>query len=169
MFMNVKQIHVLNKNDRKSYLFNIFIAVVIILVTGSCNEECHFKPRSRVLVNFHSVVNSSDVHAAVDSLTVRGLGREDSLLYNAANNIRTISMPLDGNSTESGFIFDFDRGSDTIWLSYIVRPWFLSPECGFVLNFDLTGTRHTTNVVDSVVIVVSEVTTFDDTNIRIYN
>jgi hypothetical protein len=147
----------------------IVVVFSMTLLAVSCREPCPFKPRSMTGIDFHTVINGTDQHSPVDSLTVRGLGREDSLLYAAVNNIRTISLPMNGSAVESGFIIDFDRGTDTVWFSYKVKPWFLSPECGFILNFELLETRHSVNVIDSVVIVTSEITTFDETNIRIYN
>jgi hypothetical protein len=144
-------------------------AIALVIIAGSCQEECPYKPRSLAMINFHSIVNGTVQHRPVDSLSVRGLGMEDNRLYSAVNNIRTITLPMNGNATESVFIFDFDRGTDTIWFSHKVIPLFISPECGFILNFNLLGTRHTMNVIDSVVIAISQITTFDDTNIIIYN
>jgi hypothetical protein len=144
-------------------------AIAVFLIAGSCQEECPYKPRSLALISFHSIVNGTDQHVSVDSLSVRGPGMEDNQLYSAVNNIRTIALPMNGNVTESVFIFDFDRGTDTIWFSHHVIPFFISPECGFILNFDLLETRHTMNVIDSVVIAISQITSFDDTNVIIYN
>lgn len=145
------------------------ILFIIVLFSVSCREECGFVPRVQTVVNFHSLVNGTDFHFAVDSLSVRGIGREDSLLYAGVNNIRTISLPMNAGASESGFIIDFNRGTDTVWFAYNVVPLFLSPECGFIFNFDLLETRHTMNVIDSVVIVTREITIFDETNVRIYN
>lgn len=145
------------------------LILTVALMMLSCREECLYKPRSMAGVNFHSVENGSDRHVPVDTLSVYGIGREDSLLYSRRNNIRTISLPLNGNAEESGFVFTFNGKTDTIWFRYKVIPLFISIECGFVLNFDLLETRHTANIVDSVTIVIKEVTSFDDTNIRIYH
>ena len=145
------------------------ILFIICLLTASCREECGYVPGVEAVVAFHSVINGTDSHIPVDSLSVRGLGREDSLLYAGVNNIRTMFLPLNGEAAESGFIIEFDRGTDSVWFSHDAIPLFLSPECGFIFNFDLLDTRHTMNVIDSVVIVAREITTFDETNIRIYN
>jgi hypothetical protein len=156
----------------KTFSKSAAVIVVVFTIASlaiSCREPCPFKPRSLTGIDFYTVINGTDQHSAVDSLSVRGLGREDSLLYAAVNNIRSITLPMNGSAVESGFIVDFDRGTDTVWFSYEVKPWFLSPECGFILNFELLETRHSVNVIDSVVIVTREITTFDDTNIRIYN
>jgi hypothetical protein len=148
-----------------------FIAIffIICLLTVSCREECGFVPGVQAVVEFYSVINGTGLHSPVDSLSVRGLGREDSLLYAGVNNIRTMLLPMNGDAAESGFIIDFDRGTDTLWFSYDMAPLFLSPECGFIINFDLLDIKHTMNVIDSVVIVTREITSFDETNIRIYN
>ncbi len=143
------------------------LAAVVMLI--SCREECLYKPESLAGVEFRSVLDGRDTETAVDSLTVRGLGREDSLLYNNRNNIRSIALPMNGMAEESGFVFEFNGETDTLWLTYLVNPWFLSQECGFVLNFELVDSRHTANIIDSVVIVISEITSFDDKNIRIYH
>ena len=147
----------------------ILLAVIVFPVFHSCREECPYKPRSLAGVDFHSVVDGTDQQSAVDSLSVRGLGREDSLFYRDRNNIRSMVLPVNGSAEESAFIIDVDKGTDTVWFSYRVIPRFLSPECGFVLNFELLNTGHTANIFDSVVIVTKDITSFDDTNIRIYH
>ena len=145
------------------------MASVFVFLTGACREECGFVPRSLAIADFYTVINGTGINAPVDSLSVRGLGREDSLLYAAVNNTRTISLPMNGVASESGFIIDFDQGTDTIWFSYEVVPFFLSPECGFIFEFDLQEISHTRNLIDSVIIVTSRITTLDETNILIYN
>lgn len=147
----------------------ILSGLIIPVMLQSCEEECTHKPRSFAGVNFHSVVDGIDSQWPVDSLSVRGLGREDSLLYSNRNNIRSIILPMNGSAEESGFIFVFNNETDTIWFSYKVIPWFLSQECGFVLNFELIDARHTPSIIDSVVIVTREITSFDETNIRVYH
>jgi nicotinamide mononucleotide transporter len=135
------------------------ILILISLNAGSCREECGFVPAVRAGANFNT---------AVDSLSVRGLGREDSLLYNAVNNITTIFFPMNPQTRESGFKIDINRGTDTVWLRYDPVPVFLSPECGFIYNFDLAETRHTTNFIDSVVIALPQITRFEELNLRIF-
>jgi hypothetical protein len=156
---------------KKIYNLKVFIAILtvaaIIILFQSCRGECGFKPVSLAGVNFHSVVNGIDSHVAVDSLTVHGVGREDSLLY-AGRGIRTINLPLNGSANETGFVVIFQFTADTVWLTHEVIPWFMSQECGFILNFELTGARHSSALIDSVVIVTKEITSFDETNIRIY-
>ncbi len=147
----------------------ILTGIMIPVMLQACEEECTHKPRSLAGVDFHSFVNGIDEQRPVDSLSVSGLGREDSLLYSNSRNILSISLPMNGSAEEAGFIFVFNNETDTIWLSYKVIPWFLSQECGFVLNFELLEARHTTSIVDSVVIVTREITSFDETNIRIYH
>jgi hypothetical protein len=157
----------------RAIIRNIFsitlIGIIIPVMLQSCEEECTYKPRSFAGVDFHSVVDGIDNQWPVDSLSVSGLGREDSLLYSNRRNIRSISLPMNGSAEESGFIFVFNNETDTIWFSYKVIPWFLSMECGFVLNFELIEARHTVSIIDSVVIVTREITSFDETNIRIYH
>ena len=144
-------------------------AGMVAVTASSCREECRYKPRSLAMIDFHTVTNGTDNKSPVTSFSAYGLGREDSLLYSGVNSISSIRLPMNGSSTEAGFVFLSDGQVDTVWLKYRVIPWFLSQECGFVLNFDLTEARHTSGFIDSVVIVISEVTTFDDTNVRIYH
>ncbi len=155
------------------FIRNTTITAVLILITSgiflSCSEECQIKPRSFAAIDFYSVVDGDDIKVPVDNFSLYGLGREDSLLYSGRDNINTISLPMNGSADESGFSFIFGEKIDTVWFTYEVIPRFLSQECGFVLNFELIETRHTSNKIDSVVIVIKEITSFDDTNIRIYH
>jgi nicotinamide mononucleotide transporter len=138
----------------------LLLLILISLNVVSCREECGFVPEVKAGVNFNT---------AVDSLSVRGLGREDSLLYAAVNNTRTIFLPLNAGATETGFIIDINRGTDTVWFRYNAVPLFLSTECGFIFDFNLTETRHTTSFIDSVVIRIPEITRFEELNLVIYN
>ncbi len=147
----------------------VLLTMAVFPVFHSCTEECEFKPLSMAGVDFHSVVNGTDQATSVDSLSLRGLGREDSLLYSSRDNVISVTLPINGSEDVSAFIIDTDKGRDTIWLSYKVIPRFLSRECGFILNFELKDSKHTANIFDSVVIVNKDITTFDDTNIRIYH
>ena len=155
----------------KSYLINtgflFFLALMLQGMLQSCREECTYKPESFAVVEFRSVIDSVDQAAPVDSFSVYGVGIADSL-YRVVNKAGTIELPLNGKAQESGFVMVFGEVNDTVWLQYDVVPWFLSEECGFALNYELTGTRHTLNTIKSVVIVTNEVTSFEDTNIRIY-
>lgn len=153
----------------KTRIIIFFLALLYGGFLHSCREECTHKPRSLAGISFHSVVEGTEQQLPVDSLSVMGLGKEDSLLYDQVNNAGSVVLPMNGSDIETAFIFKFDRGTDTLWLDYEVIPVFLSPECGFILNFELLETNHTENVIDSVVIVTSEITSFDDTNIRLYH
>ncbi|MGF1583775.1 MAG: DUF6452 family protein [Bacteroidales bacterium] len=158
---------------QNSIIRNIFItgflAIVFSGILQSCEGECVELPESLSRINFHSIIDSVDRPTPVDSLSVYGLGREDSLLYSLRNNISFIDLPLDGNAGESAFVLLFDNIADTLWIEYEVIPVFESPECGFMLNFELSDARHTINMIDSVVILINQVTSFEDTNIRIYH
>ncbi len=160
------------KTDKVFIKYFAVPAAVTILIAGlllSCRKECFYKPTALALIDFHSVVNGQDQQSPISQLSVYGLGREDSLLYLTALNIRRISLPVNGSAEETGFVLLFEEARDTIWISYKVVPYFLSEECGFMLNFDLHATRHTSHIIDSVVIVTKEITSFDDTNIRLYH
>jgi hypothetical protein len=157
----------------KSIIRNVFItgflAIVFSGILQSCEGECGQLPESLSRINFHSIIEAVDRPAPVSNLSVYGLGREDSLLYSSRNNIGSIDLPLNGNAGESAFVLLFDNIADTLWMEYDVIPVFDSPECGFMLNFELKDARHTSNMIDSVVILINQVTSFEDNNIRIYH
>jgi hypothetical protein len=146
-----------------------FLAITFSGILQSCEGECGQLPESLSRINFHSIIDSVDRPAPVDNLSVYGLGREDSLLYSLRNNIGFINLPLNGNAGESAFVLLFDNIADTLWIEYDVIPVFESPECGFMLNFEISDARHTFNMIDSVVILINQVTSFEDNNIRIYH
>jgi hypothetical protein len=148
--------------------FWLLLAIAFSGIFHSCEGECGELPESLSRIYFHSIIETVDRPTPVDNLSVYGLGREDSLLY-SRNNIGFIDLPLNGNADESGFVLLFDNIADTLWIQYDVIPVFESPECGFMLNYELTATRHTYNMIDSVVILINQVTSFEDTNIRIYH
>ncbi len=159
------------KIKQNTIQIKIFVSFLAILFLGmaACREECHYKPRSHAGVEFFSIIDGTAAEAGVNLLELKGVGREDSLLYENRTNIRALSLPMNGMAEETGFIFVFEEHTDTVWFRYEVIPFFLSQECGFMLNFELADVSYTTAGIDSVVIVTRKITSFDDTNIRIYH
>ncbi len=120
-----------------------------------------------VNADFFTIEEEEEGEVTVDDVSVYGLGREDSLLYDSAS-VRRNSLPLDPNSDITTFVVLFPENSDTLTFHHTTSPFFHSYECGYVLHYDLSGFEYSTNVIDSVRLEISKITHQYERHLKIY-
>ena len=136
----------------------------------SCESEkiCELSTVSILNAGFYSVPDSIPEAVSVDDLTVYGIGREDSLIYDQASSVGSFVLPLSPSSDTTGFVFTLGADTDTITFLCSRELHLLSMECGFTTYFYIERIDNTSNVIDSISVVNEKVTTGDDENIQIY-
>ena len=136
----------------------------------SCESEkiCEVSTVSTLNAGFYSVPDSIPEAISVDNLTVYGIGREDSLIYDQANSVGSFILPFSQSVDETGFVLSLGTETDTITFLYSRELHLLSIECGFTTYYYIERIDNTSNVIDSVRVVNEKVTTGDDENIQIY-
>ncbi len=128
---------------------------ILALLTGLCglvscqdDELCEESTASRLRMGFYLpvVTSGNPTPYTVDSLTVYGVGRPDSLIYDNRKNVRSIEVPLNPTANRTGFVFFFPENiTDTLWVDYQTELNFISAECGFAMFFDIEQVGHTNN------------------------
>jgi hypothetical protein len=140
----------------------IALAHFISCTPQSCTEE------TKSLVNGTFYKNGTDSIKAADSLTVYGLGRDTSKIYDKSLNIKTIQIPLDASVGTCGFVFKVNGITDTMTLTYKSYPHLISKECGYTYYHILDSYTVTGNTVDTIIFMNSRITTINEENIRIF-
>jgi hypothetical protein len=140
----------------------IALAHFISCTRKSCTEET----KSQVNATFYK--NGTDSIKAADSLTVFGLGRDTSKIYNKSLNIKTIQIPLDASVGTCGFVFRVNGITDTMTFTYTSYPHLISKECGYTYYHILDSYTVTGNTVDTIIFMNNRITTINEENIRIF-
>ncbi len=153
-----------------------FKRVGLLYITGFCllffscesEESCEQSTVSVLNAGFYSIPDSLPESTSVDNLTVYGIGRADSLIYDQASSVGSFVLPLSPSCDTTGFVLTLGAVTDTIRFLYSRELHMLSMECGFATYYYIERINNTTNTIDSVSVVNEKVTTGDDENIQIY-
>ncbi len=120
--------------------------------------------------------NSEGHQISLDSVTITGVGVEGGEPINRiGSSISSISLPMrstmDKTTWEFGYKWKYLADgtlTDTLSFDYNSTPYFASEECGVIYRYHITKMHHTTNLIDSIILVDSLITNIDTEQIKIY-
>ena len=118
-------------------------------------------------INFYIMDGEEEQAVFVDPISVYGLGREDSLLYEN-DSISSVFLPLSPASETSEFVFAIAAYKDTISFTYETKTYLESIECGFISNFSINSLKYSQNIIDTIVLIKNEVTIEDEDHVKIF-
>jgi hypothetical protein len=144
----------------------ITVAAAVCILHSCSPQPCIEKTVSAVKASFY--ITGSDKVQTADSVTLFGIGVDTVMLYDRSTKISKIEMPLNPDSESSSFLLETNGVSDTITFNYTSFPFLVSKECGFTFYHTIESVTSTRNLIDTVLIRYSTVTTGDDENIRIF-
>jgi len=148
-------------------VFLITLAVYCWSISCTGDNACKQSRDVFLMVSFRSTVHNTEHDTTLSYLTVYGLRRSDSLLYDSAQ-VNKVSLPLNPSTDSTGFVFACHDAVDTLMVVYNRQPHLLSYECGFVMYYRLIQVTIRGNLADSLHIIQSDVTTDNGTNIHMY-
>ncbi len=100
------------------------------------------------------------------SMMVNG---RDSIVVNHITNAKELTLPMSYTSHCDTVILKFlDRYNDTLYIYHHNTPIYQSMECGIIMHHTITGSRHTTNFIDSITINTANVNFDNNENIKLY-
>lgn len=147
-----------------------FFLIIIIAFTlfSSCQikNDCD-STESLVKIGFYVKEDESETSVTKDSVSVFGVGREDSLLYELES-LNVVLIPLSPMSESSAFVFEIGSFIDTITFFYQTKTRFESVECGFIVDFSIDNVYYTENAIDTVMRINKEIKNENDENYRIF-
>lgn len=133
----------------------VLVGIASLLFLNACqgDEICEEATSNPLRLSFYlpTVTNGGPTAYTVDSLSVYGVGRPDSLIYNNTKSVRSIEVPLNPLSAATGFVFIFPENiTDTLWVEYSNSLNFVSAECGFTMYYEILEVSHTNYRISTV-------------------
>jgi hypothetical protein len=129
---------------------------------GSCFEE------TNAFVKASLYLDSTGKQVAPDSLTLYGIERDTSKIYYKTHSVKQALLPLDASAGGCGFVIKINGINDTISFTYSSYSHLISKECGYTFYHTIVPPLYTTNIIDTVTIIKTTITTLSEENIRIY-
>ncbi len=151
----------------------ILQSLLLLMLSGSfltlisCSQDACLEDTIPLLkATFYQT--GSDIIRVPDSITVYGIGKENSKIYNKATGVSLIELPLDGSSEGCGFVMKINNVTDTVRFTYSNYPHIISRACGIVFFHNLSSYKVSGSEVDTIIFRNSNITTSDEENIRIF-
>jgi len=151
----------------------LYSAVVCIITAGfsagifSCTPQaCFEETTSYVKATLYDDATSRP--KAADSLTVFGISRDTSLIYDKARNVQPALLPLDASTNSCTFVVRINGINDTVTFNYSSYPHLVSKECGYTFYFNIDTPVYTTNNISYIYTGRKNVTTENVENLRIF-
>lgn len=139
----------------------------LFLLTLSCSPQSCIDETEALLKSSFFEYTTLEA-AAPDSLTLHGL-EMDSLIYLKSLAVQPGKFPLNPSSDNCVFILKINGITDTIVFRYSSYPHLVSKECGYTFYHNLdTAPLHTMNIIDSISVINSKITTTNEENIQIF-
>ena len=152
------------------YKFTVFslLCITIIMFTYAVScvpQACLEDMDANVKASFY--VTGTGKLQAPGKVTLYGLGRDTSKIYNEASDLQTIEIPLDAGSDTCRFIMIINGITDTVNFIYSSYPHLVTKECGYTYYHNLELIENTRSDVDFL-IKNREITTKNVENIHIF-
>ncbi len=108
------------------------------------------------------------VNDTLDSLTITAFGT-DSVILNNQKEVRNLMLPLRYTVDSTVLVFRYSRvTTDTLILYHTNTPYFLSMDCGYQMQQEVTGARYSRHRLDSIYISYNEAGIDGRENIKIF-
>lgn len=147
----------------------IFAFLVLVSVCLSCNinRPCDEQIRFPVNTGFYYITDEVLKDTILEDITVFGIGREDSLLYDQ-DTTNAISFRLSPYVDTTEIVIVFGPLYDTLTFNYSRELRMVSPECGFAFLFDIKELSNTSNFIDSVSLIDPKLEEIETEHLQIF-
>lgn len=105
-------------------------------------------------------------YTSAKGMSVWGVGR-DSLIADSAT-VTNLALPLRKDADECAFILNHKSLSDTLYLAYTRDTQFISLACGCAVFARLDTVYSTSNYIDSIDVLNTNITTAKENHIKIF-
>lgn len=155
--------------------FAILLSVLLTLAL-SCNTSGCLDNQSAIpLAGFYSSGSGRGISIG-SVMQIHGVGAPgDSLLSASSASASSIYLPMRSAYSSVSWCLHYTQSdladpafNDTVTFEYTSHPYFASQECGAMYIYKIERVKHTTHLVDSVVVVDSTITNTDIERLRFY-
>ena len=147
------------------------LATLLVSIIQACSEEpdCSMTARGWLQCNFYTLnENGMAVNDTLDSLTITAFGT-DSVILNNQKEVRNLMLPLRYTVDSTVLVFRYSRvTTDTLILYHTNTPYFLSMDCGYQMQQEVTGARYSRHRLDSIYISYNEAGIDGRENIKMF-
>lgn len=147
------------------------MATLLASIIQACSEEpdCSMTARGWLQCNFYTLSEDGRaVNDTLDSLTITAFGT-DSVILNNQKEVRNLMLPLRYTVDSTVLVFRYSRvTTDTLILYHTNTPYFLSMDCGYQMQQEVTGARYSRHRLDSIYISYNEAGIDGRENIKIF-
>lgn len=153
---------------KKKFTCYILFGLIIILLgqTSSCvPQACLEDMEANAKGSFYAT--GTGKLQTPDSVTLYGLGRDTSKIYDNASKLQTIEIPLDAGSDTCRFVLKINGTADTLTFIYTSYPHLVTKECGYTYYHTVDQIINTRPSVDFL-ISNGKITTTNEENFRIF-
>ena len=142
---------VINKNKFRLGI-PAMVSVILILGIHACNlnRGCDKPTKFPVETGFYNSLSLKDT--LLKDVTLYGIGREDSLLYNDIDTNR-LKYRLSPFSDTTKIVLHAFSKVDTLTFYYNRHLELVSQSCGFAMFFDIKEINFTKNFIDSLFLI----------------
>jgi hypothetical protein len=144
----------------------IILSGAILLALSCTPVPCYDETEAFMKASFYS--NETKKAQPPDSLTLYGIGKDSSLLYDKKYKVEPALFPLNSSADRCSFVIKINGITDTLELRYTSFPHLISKECGYSFYHNLDTITHTKHTIDYIYIAKSKITTVNEENIRIF-
>lgn len=146
------------------------------LLLGSCGSDGCVENRNSIPRAQFYAYNINEQALAIDSISIYGIGQpNDSMLLDSAVAVSQVYLPLRFTQDSTQYVIRYlqqslasPRNNDTLTFVYRAYPYFASIDCGAMYNFSIETCRYTRHVLDSVAVIVHEITNDDVESVRLF-
>ncbi len=150
------------------YRIVIYISLILLLIFNlqfCAPLPCTQETVATVKAFFYRTGTGNPIVA--DTVTLYGIGRDTSKIYDRQTGLSSINFPLDAGSDSCSFFLQLNMLADTVTFYYSDFPHLVSKECGYTYYYILTSITHKKPVLDYI-IQNQTITTVNEENVRIF-
>jgi hypothetical protein len=136
--------------------------LIISIVTISCGDDiCISETESFLSLEFNITDTTLTNKKYLENLSVYSPEWSDSIHYSEEGRSSILNFQLSPHNSNTQIVITSDSSvlKDTIRFYHQNELFFLSPECGFILNYKIDSFSVTSNLIDSIHLTNDEITT----------
>jgi hypothetical protein len=145
----------------------ILLSVLIISIWSCSPQACFDETEAKVKASFYSALDSTKA-ITPDSITLFGVGRDTSKIYDKSPKIQPALIPLNTLTDTCALVLRINGIGDTITFIYTSFPHLLSKECGYTYYHTLDTAIYTKHIISKIKISDKNITTLNVKNLEIY-
>ncbi|NOQ25245.1 MAG: hypothetical protein GQ564_07770 [Bacteroidales bacterium] len=145
--------------------------LIITIVTLSCGDDiCILETESFMSLEINVTDTTLVDKKYLENLSIYSPEWSDSIHYSEEGSSSIIDFQLSPHNSNTTIVITSDSSDlkDTVQFYHQNELFFLSPECGFILNYKIDSFSVTNNLIDSIYLKTDKITNYVNGLFEIY-